>query len=230
MPTLNNNGAVLYDGPSMIDGQPIVVIVTGLKGRPGKRSANGKTGDMLQTWILRSDLHPVVALAGEDKSVCGDCPHRRQDNGKRSCYVQVGKAPAAVWRCYRRGGYAPLQSAQQVAGRKLRVGSYGDPAAVPAAVWLPLIAAVAGHTGYTHQWRTPIGQWAKGILQASCDGLADYSEATTHGWGTFLVTPKGTELPAEMAHCAASKERGAKTTCERCTLCAGVAAVGIWAH
>ncbi len=227
MTKLNKNGALLYEGPSMIDGQPIVVVVTGLT----SRSANTKTGAMLQTWILRSDVHPVVALDGEDRSVCGDCPHRRQADGKRSCYVRVGKAQAVVWHCHQRGGYARWDATtHSTTGRKIRIGAYGDPAAVPATVWLPLIAAAAGHTGYTHQWREPIGQWAKGILQASCDGMADYVEATTHGWGTFLVTPKGTTLPAGMAHCAASKERGAKTTCERCTLCAGAAAVGIWAH
>lgn len=222
----NANGFVIYEGPSMLDGQPIVVVATGFKGG----SANAKTGTMIQTWILRADVHPVVALAGDDRSVCGDCPHRRQENGKRSCYVQVGKAPAAVWRCYRRGGYAPLPSAEMLTGRTLRLGSYGDPAAVPAEVWLPLLSRVAGHTGYTHQWREPVGAWAKGILQASCDGMADYLEATAHGWGTFHVAAKGTKLPAGVAHCAASKEKGAKTTCEACLLCSGTANVGIWQH
>jgi hypothetical protein len=226
MKGFNPNGFVLYEGPSMLDGQPIVVIATGFKGG----SANIKTGRMIQTWILRSDVHPVVALEGDDRSICGDCPHRRQESGKRSCYVQVGKAPAAVWRCYQRGGYAPLPSADLLTGRTLRLGSYGDPAAVPADVWLPLVAACDGHSGYTHQWREPIGAWAKGILQASCDGMADYIEATAHGWGTFHVVPKGTALPKGVAHCAASKERGAKTTCAACLLCSGTANVGIWQH
>jgi len=232
----NANGFVLYEGPSMLDGSPIVVIATGFKAKPG----NAKTGDMIQTWIMRADLHPVVALDGEDRSVCGDCPHRRGPSyvtakgkvkkGKRTCYVEVGKAPAAVWRCYQRGGYAPLPSAEMLIGRKLRLGSYGDPAAVPAAVWLPLVAACDGHSGYTHQWREPVGAWARGILQASCDGMADYLEATAHGWGTFHVVPKGTALPSGVAHCAASKERGAKTTCAACLLCSGTANVGIWQH
>jgi hypothetical protein len=227
MKGFNPNGYVVYDGPSQLDGERIVMIATGFK----DSSDNAKTGGMIQTWILRSDVHPVVALEGDDRSVCGDCPHRKQqETGKRSCYVQVGKAPAAVWRCYQRGGYAPLPSADLLIDRKLRLGSYGDPAAVPAEVWLPLVAACDGHSGYTHQWREPVGAWAKGILQASCDGMADYLEATAHGWGTFHVVPKGTALPKGVAHCAASKEKGEKTTCAACLLCSGTASVGIWQH
>jgi hypothetical protein len=38
------NGAILYRGPSLLDGAPIVAIVTGL----ASTSANAKTGAMLQ--------------------------------------------------------------------------------------------------------------------------------------------------------------------------------------
>jgi hypothetical protein len=57
----------------MIDGEPIVVIATGFK----RSSANPKTGDMLQTWILRRDVAPFAAIHnGADASICGDCPLR----------------------------------------------------------------------------------------------------------------------------------------------------------
>ena len=39
------NGVILYEGPSMLDGAPIVVIATGI--RTG--STNVKTGAMIQT-------------------------------------------------------------------------------------------------------------------------------------------------------------------------------------
>ncbi len=48
-------GLVLFDGPSQLDGQPIVAIATGVS-RP---LTNAKTVDMIQTWILRSDVHRV---------------------------------------------------------------------------------------------------------------------------------------------------------------------------
>ena len=41
----NPNGRILYEGPSMLDGAPIVVIATGF----AERTANAKTGSMIQT-------------------------------------------------------------------------------------------------------------------------------------------------------------------------------------
>src|SRR5215469_6722148 len=52
------SGFVVYEGPSMLDGAPIVCILTGL----GKDSRNEKTGGGLyQTWILRRDINPIAA-------------------------------------------------------------------------------------------------------------------------------------------------------------------------
>jgi hypothetical protein len=220
----NPNGRVLYEGPSMLDGAPIVVIATGF----AENSGNAKTGGMIQTWILRQDVAPHHAFRTEDGySVCGDCTHRLN----QSCYVQWYQAPLAVWNCWHHGaGYAPA-TPSDFDDVILRIGSAGDGAAVPEHVWLPLLPRVAAHTGYTHQWRNPVASWARGILQASCDGFADYLEATAHGWSTFLVTPTGTPDPAGTVHCAASAERGHKTTCAACTLCDGASAnVVIHAH
>ena len=72
---MNKNGAVIYHGPSAIDGGPIVVIATGLT----VGSANSKTGAMIQTHIMRADVDPLTALrTGADVSVCGGCMHRPQ--------------------------------------------------------------------------------------------------------------------------------------------------------
>ena len=80
-------GAVIYRGPSAIDGEDIVVVLVGL-GRP---SANAKTGGMLQTHILRADMAPTVAIAaGLDTSVCGDCQHRSKASGLRLSVRSVG--------------------------------------------------------------------------------------------------------------------------------------------
>ena len=56
-------GYIAYEGPSEIDGRPIVVIVNKLSG-----SDNAKTGaDLVQTFIIRSDVNPVDALkTGDD--------------------------------------------------------------------------------------------------------------------------------------------------------------------
>jgi len=45
-------------------------------------SANVKTGNMIQTWILRADIAPNVAIReGSDTAVCGNCPHRGKESG-----------------------------------------------------------------------------------------------------------------------------------------------------
>ena len=68
------NGYVIYDGPSAWDGKRIVVIVTGIR----SKSANRKTGGMVQTYIIRPDVSPLAAVyeSEADASICGDCPHR----------------------------------------------------------------------------------------------------------------------------------------------------------
>lgn len=86
---------ILYEGPSLIDGGPIFVALTGLE----TPSANQKTGPMLQTFLMRSDVRPVEAKKlGLDRSVCGDCPHR---NG--TCYVNIAQSPTAIFDSYING-------------------------------------------------------------------------------------------------------------------------------
>jgi len=220
----NPNGRVLYEGPSMLDGAPIVVIATGF----AERSANDKTGGMLQTWILRQDIPPHHAFKSpEGASVCGDCPHRLN----RTCYVLWYQAPLAVWNCWHHGaGYAPATPAD-FDGFDLRLGSAGDPAAVPSWIWEPILPRVRKRTGYTHQWRRAVGSWLRGVVQASCDSLQDLADARAAGWRTFTVLPLGAPDPTGTVHCAASTERGNKTNCATCGLCDGASAdVAIWAH
>jgi hypothetical protein len=51
-------GLILYGGASLIDGATIAVVATGFQ----RRTANSETGDMVQTWILRSDLDPLATI------------------------------------------------------------------------------------------------------------------------------------------------------------------------
>jgi len=214
----NTKGFVLYQGPSMLDGSPVALIAT-------LKSANRKTGNMVQTWIIRSDISPVEAVkSGCDASICGDCPLRGNGQGKgRACYVNVGQAPGAVYRAYKAGkydmdpGYFAIR--QALHGRKLRVGAYGDPAAVPSDIWRVLTNWADGHTGYTHQWRTADG--LKGLVQASCDSEADALLAYSKGWHYFRVTTNATTmLPNGERNCLAMLHPG-KATCETCGLCNG---------
>lgn len=219
------NGVILYEGPSKLDGKPIVVIATGLKGK----SKNEKTGDMIQTWILRSDVSPTEAVkSGDDASICGDCPHRGNGEGKeRSCYVLVFQAPLKVWKTYHRGGYPKvnaMEAAELFAGRMVRLGSYGDPAAAPFAMWKLATSRAKGWTGYTHQWRIADPRWAE-LCMASADSLQDMQEAHAKGYRTFRVTPyAGEGLKGLEVMCPASEEAGYKTNCESCRACMGTGA------
>jgi hypothetical protein len=196
----NPNSAVLYRGPSELDGAPIVVVLTGF----ANGSRNAKTGDMLQTWIMRDDVHPVDALKGADASICGACPHRPAVGG--ACYVQVGKAPSNIWKAAQAGRYRTFDVWDtQTAGanRVVRLGAYGDPAAAPLWVWQALTARASAWTGYTHQWRT--APHLMGLCMASADSLAEAIEARAMGWRTFRVrTADETVAPRLEFICPAS--------------------------
>lgn len=216
-----SNGVILYEGPSALDGAPIVVIATGLDGR----TRNEKTGAMVQTWIMRQDVPPHVAVkTGQDASVCGDCIHRPANGG--SCYVKVFQAPLSVWNAYRRGVYARPAApfADLFAGRMVRLGSYGDPAAAPLALWLDVTFKAAGWTGYTHQWRVAEPGFQR-LCMASADSLEEAQEAREAGWRTFRVRAEAEPLEAKREFvCPASKEAGYRTDCASCRACMGVAA------
>lgn len=204
-------GFILYEGPSMIDGAPIVAIAT-------DGSKNGKTGGMVQTWIMRQDVAPHDALkTGQDSSVCGNCPHRPINGG--SCYVTVFQAPLAVWKAYKRGRYAPI-GRMQFADRMVRIGSYGDPAAVPTSVWHAYAEGAKGVTGYTHQWRTADPELAR-LCMASCDKPSDREGAKAKGYRTFRILLETEERERGEISCPASKEAGHKLTCEQCGSCDG---------
>jgi hypothetical protein len=218
-------GFIFYEGPSKLDGQFIVGIAT-------LHSANRKTGDMIQTWILLRDTHPLEALRnGADASICGDCRHRQYDRaeGVAPCYVQVGRAPAGIWKAYQRGIYPaldPASVAPLLLGRGLRLGSYGDPAAIPAKAWRPLIDSAEFHTGYTHRAERPEAEWMKTLAMASADSFDQSLQLQARGWATFRVADHDapTKPIRGEARCPASAEAGAHVQCFSCPIkCDGTA-------
>ena len=216
------SSAVVWRGRSLFDGAPLVAVVTGLSGN----SANAKTGaGLAQLWILREDLSPLSAIStGADQSICGTCPHRGDGTGrKRSCYVSVKNAPRAVWSAYQRGRYQtmrPVDVATHLAsmGMGIRIGAYGDAAAIPVAVISALTSATR-HTGYTHAWRERAD--LSPYLMASCDTPQEQAQASSQGWRTFRVRTSAQALSAREISCPASDEAGKRTTCSSCGLCDG---------
>jgi hypothetical protein len=233
--------AVIYRGPSLIDGQPIVAIAT-LSGR------NRKTGRMLQTYILRSDIDPMAAnKSGADRSICGDCPHRgtpttdpaRKLAVGRTCYVVLAQGVSVVWKAFCRGVYPSIEGHDAIAGlgdgHMVRIGTYGDGAAVPSYVWESLISRAKGHTAYSHQKATANAAFVPHIYMQSVDSLDAANDAWIAGNRTFRVVRSVADIvKGREVLCPASKEAGRRTTCASCGLCGGTSvhakSVAIPAH
>ena len=224
-----SNSRIIYEGPSMLDGSPIIAVITGLT----KASKNTKTDAMLQTFIIRADMHPREALdTGSDISICGACVHRPTFNATlnkiiRSCYVRLD-AVGSVYKAYTRGRYARAsveELAALGAGRAVRLGSYGDPMAVPVRIWQALISRAEKHTGYTHQWQNATDRQREDyqpLCMASADDTETRDAAQAMGWRTFRVSAANDiETNTNEILCPASKEAGHKTSCSKCGLCTG---------
>ena len=215
-------GYILHEGPSLIDGAPLVVIAI-------TSSTNAKTGDMVQTYILRADVDPINASRiGADVSTCGQCSKRWHLGG--DCYVNLGHGPRAMFDGYRRGIYPRASIAQMCtigAGRMVRLGTYGDPAAVPAIVWRALTRDARGHTGYTHQWLSDALSETQraGIMalcMASADNETDAEMAHALGFRTFRVRSADEPIAPREFTCSASAEAGKRLTCAQCGACDGI--------
>ena len=222
------NGYILFEGKSELDGKDIVMIATGFE----KGSKNSKTGSMIQTWILCKDIDPREAnKLGLDYSICGDCKLRgtavdassdRKLAKDRACYVAIYQAPLNVWKTYKKGSYDYVQGHNDLAelgkDRLIRLGSYGDPSAVPSYVWDSLLVKSMGKTGYTHQ---KVNQ-RYDLCMKSADSLDAAMASWDSGIRTFRVIDsvnamvKGKEIL-----CPASEEAGRRTTCDSCKLCSG---------
>lgn len=218
---------VLYHGPSLIDGEEIVAILT-------RGSKNHKTGNMDQVWIMRADIAPHHAIhTGADYSICGDCKHRLI-NGIRTCYVRTHEAPLSVFRAFNRGRYVRFPDLSEIGrDRFIRLGSYGDPAAVPAYIWRDLLRYALGHTGYTHQWgaKDPALRSncdsMRDLVMASTDNDAESARAVANGWRFFRVRPAGNVTVNNRERlCPASKEAGKLVSCIQCRACSGTSGRG----
>jgi hypothetical protein len=230
-----NNGVILYDGVSQLDGKtPIIVVMTGLD----KVSHNAKTGDMLQTWILLKNVAPHLAIkTGDDAAICGDCKYRGVYNlstkswdKERPCYVATHQAPLAVYKAYHRGNYppvTPLQARLLIKEHRtgaVRIGSYGDPMAAPVFVWQNLLVFATRHTGYSHQWHKQhdASAW-RPIVMASVDTDAEAQSAIERGYRYFRVMPDTVQDKRTEVLCPASEQGGRKSQCSKCGLCSGTA-------
>lgn len=150
-------------------------------------SDNVKTGNMAQAYFMPYAEDPVCARrSGSDEDVCGGCRWRHGGG----CYVRVEQGPLMVWKSLLKGLYERQLPGQM---RPLRLGAWGDPAAMPEQefkIWLALLVGQHGvnkWTGYTHDWRN--ARWLKDLCMASVT-REDRDQAREMGWSTFMVVPE----------------------------------------
>ncbi len=206
----NPNGVVLWED------ETIAFVATGI----AKGSSNDKTGDMVQGWILRKDIHPAEAVkAGKDDAICGDCPLRGKNGKERGCYVNLAFAPGQIFKSLHASKYTGKED--KIKNRVFRFGAYGDPYFVPADVLERIATKAKKHTGYTHQWRNGDAKPYSKYLMASVETLDGKEKANSEGWRTFRVTSDLATKTEDEIVCPASEEMGKKTNCAACGLCDG---------
>ena len=228
---------ILYRGPSLINGKPIVALAQ-------SESTNSKTGNMVQTFILSDEFDPLTASrTGADESICGACPHRGtpNDNDKgqatdRTCYVTLAHAPLGKYKALKKGVYGNSVATRQEivafgSGKGVRLGTYGDPCAVPNSIWQSLTSRAEYQTAYTHGAVNP---WPQGIM-SSADSASQAQDMWDKGERTFRVVASVADIiKGKEILCPASQEAGRKATCATCKLCGGASikakSVAIPAH
>lgn len=226
--SMKPQNSIIYRGPSMIDGLPIVVVAI-------TKSSNSKTGNMVQTYILCDNgLDPMLNnKLGNDYSICGNCKHKGEAQdidapGKhakgRTCYVALFQGVLNVWKQVQKNAYPTAQGHEAIAklgaGRMVRIGTYGDGAAVPSFIFDSLLSEADGHTGYSHQ--DDILDIDPKLYMISADNAAQAIQAWKDGKRTFRVLDNINDLiKGSEVLCPASKEAGRRATCDTCKLCAG---------
>jgi hypothetical protein len=233
---------ILYQGASLINGQPIVALAQ-------SDSTNKKTGNMLQTFILDSTVDPLKASrTGRDESICGSCPHRGTPNNNakgqatnRTCYVTLAHAPLGKYKAYKKGVYgtktATLKEIESFGSLQgVRLGTYGDPCAVPNDIWKALTSKALYSTAYTHAAINPMPE----SIMTSTDNLKQSVDAWARSERTFRVISHVDQLyKRREVLCPASEESAAirnapRLTCASCKLCGGASvnakSIAIVAH
>jgi hypothetical protein len=208
---LGNKRGIMFRSMSALTKTPveILTVFTGFK-----RSANRKTGNMVQSYILVADVEPVTAWKdGDDVAVCGTCALRY--TGKPACYVNKGHDPYAVWHACYRGAYLEVgvdvdfkEAIAFIGQHKVRYGAYGDPSAAP-----HIFGALQSHTGYTHQWKTSD---LEEECMASVETVYQKRKANEKGWRTYRIVHDAIELEKDEIMCPFPKVQ-----CVDCKLCGG---------
>ena len=216
---------ILYHGPAAAPYRGTVTAVL------FRSLDNPKTGPTLAIAILPGTGMTAVSdrTQGEDGACCGACPFRSvAGGGNGGCYVSsvalMGYTAAArsAWQADAHGFPSawPMRHGRPL---PLRLGAYGDPAALPAHV----IRSVRAHAGASgaHVWGYTHG-WAKrpdlaDMCMASVESSAGQARAVAKGWRVYRIVRDASELATTgLQEC----ESSTGLACVDCRKCAGTGA------
>lgn len=226
-------GFLVYRGQSMLVDDDCTILGILIEKTENEKMKNAKKIDVPQLYIIGEEYKPQVYVEnGTDDIICGDCPYR-SGNG---CYVLPFHGPRAVWEAYVNGKYG-FDSRKGLSQAlvwlfknkdkykfKVRLGAYGDPAALPSWVTGPLSAVVNGRLSYSHQWEDERFQHLKHYTMASVDSIEQKKKAQNMGWATFRVRLPGQSILPDEIQCPADKifyEGKPRSNCAMCGLCQG---------
>ena len=210
-------GYTLYTGKSPFNDDNIAVIAI-------LHSDNSKTGDMIQVYIINTEINPIAASKNNrDNAVCGNCKHRGNNGKMRTCYVNLATGVSAVYNNFIRGKYPVLNEKHYFytfRNRFVRFGAYGEPTLIP----IDIVASISSHclnwTGYTHKWNTCNAKYQR-YLMASVDNRKEYVKAHSMGWRTFRIRKSNDKIYQREFICPASVEGGNRLQCFNCNACNG---------
>ena len=210
------NGYTVWEGASLLDNSPIFLVLTGFV----FPTSNRRTGRQIQSWILQQEFTPTkAAKEGLDQGICGRCCLKMSQTG--ACFVNLlpvnniyHKQARGTCRKFSANEMAMLERYRY----PIRIGSYGDPTAVPFEVWEPIILASNKWTGFTHQWANCDLRWKK-YLMASVHSQTEARVAQKQGWRTFRIIAPDAPLSANEILCRHTEDD--RVQCDSCGLCNG---------
>lgn len=200
--------------PSAIRPDRNVVIVA-------KYNANNKkTGLMVQISILDTSLN-LRKIDGSEEN--GQGCSRPQCSAFDGCYVRsffahVGSIDKNL-NDYRAGTLPKMNWVSFMAlinGLDVRLGEFGDPAAMGLRYVEEIARRARKHTGYTHRWKS-CDQDLRFFLMASVENQPDYDLARKMGWKCFYVG--GNPVKGDVMQCPNEGPSG--LLCNQCGLCKG---------
>jgi hypothetical protein len=221
----NDNSVLIWQGPSLLD--PAVLIGAFLTYWSTNAKTGTKTENIPQVTIMRLDRNPTEVANDPDlqRANCGDCKHIGNAvlGILRTCYVLLFRGPRAIWQSWSKGNVESVDvpyASSTIQGEALRLGSWGDPASVPMAVWQRLCRGVRFTLSYTHAWSS--NPALRSFCMASVDTPSEREHAKALGFRTFRTLRPGIDVPmAGEILCPASAEMGRRSKCVKCGLCNG---------